>query len=77
MEINRSHFDLALERFREGYIFNFRGIDLRLTPDNILEISIQSSWQIGNTTKVTALLGFHLANHVTDTLIKESPKLQV
>jgi hypothetical protein len=72
-EVNGSRFDLALERFKAGYPFNFRGIAFRITSDNSLEISIQSSWRMENTTKETALEDFKTANNITDSLLKESP----
>jgi galactose mutarotase-like enzyme len=70
IEVNGSRFDLALERFKAGYPFNFRGVSFRLASDNSLEVSVQSSWQMENTTKDTALGDFKIArSHLKNSLI--------
>jgi len=71
-EVDDSRFDLALERFKEGNPFNFRGIVFSLALDGFLGISVQSSWRMENTTEETALEDFRIAKNLTDTLIKES-----
>ncbi|MGI8495267.1 MAG: hypothetical protein ACR2L1_08150 [Pyrinomonadaceae bacterium] len=72
-EVNGSRFNLALERFKEGYLFNFCGVVFNLSSDGYLDVSVQTSWLMENTTEETALEDFKIANTLTDTLIKESP----
>jgi len=75
MEITEPHgtrFELALERLRDGHAFSFRGVGFWLAPDGSLEMRVQSSWRIENTTEQTALSDLENARNLLDALIKES-----
>ncbi len=52
---NGARFDLALERLRVGSAFSFNDVSFWLASDGCLEIGINSSWRIENTTEETAL----------------------
>ena len=75
MEITDPHgsrFELALERLRDGHAFTFRGVGFWFAPDGSLEVRVQSSWRIENTTEQTALNDLDNAKNLMDDLIEES-----
>lgn len=73
LEPRGSRFDLALERLRAGHAFSFRGAGFWLTPDGYLEVSLNSSWRIEDTTKQTALNDLKRAKDILTDLALESP----
>ena len=71
-ELHGSRFELALELFRANQPFTFRGVGVGLTSDGALEVRVQSSWRIENSTEETALNDLERANILIDALIEES-----
>lgn len=67
-----SRFELALEDFRNGHAFTFRGVKMWLAPDGSLGASINSSWRIENTTEQTALADLQIAKDTVNDLVAES-----
>jgi len=71
-ELHGSRFELALELFKENQPFTFRGVGFGLSPGGTLEIRVQSSWRIENTTAPTALDDLERAKILLEALIEES-----
>ncbi len=71
-ELHGSRFELALELFRENQPFTFRDVGFGFSPDGTLEMRVQSSWRIDNTTEQTALDDLERAKILLDALIEES-----
>lgn len=66
-------FELALERLREGEAFSFEGVSFCLAPDGHLEVSVESTWSIENTTEQTALRDLQRAMNLVNDLVARSP----
>jgi len=71
-ELHGSRFELALELFRDNKVFTFRGVGVGLASDGVLELRVQSSWRVENTTEETALNDLEQAGTLIDALIEES-----
>jgi len=72
-ELHGSRFELVLELFRQNQAFMFRGVGVGLAPDGALEVRVQSSWRIENTTEESVLNDLEHARMLIDALIEESP----
>ncbi len=72
LEPHGPRFELALERLRDGDAFSFNGISFWLAPDGYLEVSVESSWRIENTTEQTALADLQRAMNLVNDLIAKS-----
>ena len=68
-----AQFELALERFLGGRGFTFHGVSFWLAPDGHMEVSIQPSGFLAETTEQTALDDLGVAERVLNSLIEESP----
>lgn len=74
LEPHGPRFELALDRLRDGNAFSFDGVSFWLALDGYLEVSVESSWRIENTTEQTALADLQRAvNLVNDLVAKSSP----
>ena len=71
-ETNTQRFDVALELLREGRSFTFDGVSFWIAPDGSLQVSIDTSWRIENTTEQTALSDLERAKNVLAQLVRES-----
>jgi hypothetical protein len=72
LEPNTQRFDVALELLREGKTFTFDGVSFRIAADGSLQVSVQTSWRIENTTEQTALSDLERAKKVLAHLTLES-----
>jgi|SRR5687767_273444 len=76
MRVTEPHgqlFELALERLRDGDSFNLEGVSFWLAPDGNLEVSVESSRRIENTTEQTALADLQRAMKLVVDLASTSP----
>jgi hypothetical protein len=71
-EPNTQRFVVALELLREGKAFTFDGVSLRIATDGSLQVSVDTSWCIENTTEQTALSDLGRAKNVLAHLAHES-----
>jgi hypothetical protein len=66
-------FEAALELLLEGHSFTFDGVHFSLSSDDLLVVSIQSSyWPPQNITEQTALNDLQRAKNIADYLAGES-----
>jgi hypothetical protein len=72
LEPHRPRFELALERLRDGDAFSIDGVKFWLAPDGHLEVSVESSWRIENTTEQTALADLQRAMNLVNDLVAKS-----
>jgi hypothetical protein len=72
-EINTQRLDVALELLREGSPLTFDGASFWIAPDDVLHVSVDSSWHISNITEQTALSDLERAKNVLAYLVRESP----
>ena len=71
-EPNTQRFEIALERLSEGESFTFDGVSFWMPPDGSLQVSVDTSWRIENTTEQTALVDLERAKNVLTHLAHES-----
>ncbi len=72
-EPNTQRFAVALELLKEGSSLTFDGVSFWLSSDGYLNVNVDSSWWIGNTTERTALNDLERAKNVLAYLVRESP----
>ncbi len=73
LEPHGPRFELALERLRDGDSFSLEGVSFWLTPDGHLEVSVNSSRNIENTTEQTALADLQRAMNLVSDLAAKNP----
>ena len=73
LEPQDPRFELALEGLRDGDAFSFDDVSFWLAPDGHLEVSVESSWRIENTTEQTALADLQRATNLFNDLVLRSP----
>ena len=71
-EPNTPRFDIGLELLQEGKPFIFDGVSFWIGPDGSLQVSVDTSWRIENTTEQTALIDLGRAKDVLAHLASES-----
>jgi hypothetical protein len=72
IEPNTPRFDSGLELLQEGKPVIFDGVSFWIASDGSLQVSVNTSWRIENTTEQTALNDLERAKHVLAHLASES-----
>jgi hypothetical protein len=73
--LSGSRFDLALERFRDGHAFAFRGVAFALR-DGVVECVVPSTWQLDRVTEEFAARDLERADSVFALLMSGSERFK-
>jgi hypothetical protein len=66
--------EAALDLFSDGQLLTFSGVDFRLVGADVLECSVESSWQLAGVTEAAARNDLASAHRTLEYLRQASPR---
>ena len=72
-ELSGARFDVAMDLFREGKSICFDEVQMQLTKDDALQISVESPWNTENISESRALADLNRGISVVDALTSVPP----